>query len=179
MKTIQRELPFPVSASGSRSKSSEKHLQALGRPRRIKPSFEMDELRWKGVYDAMAAGATPEEACDKYAVKPAIIKASIAPTIAAQLKRVGQKIEGNATLPDVIRMAVSALIEADLDKETASSIRVKHPTERCKYIKVLFSPEILLGIGHQDQQTGLCGRYGLTRQEVIDLAIASFLEGSK
>lgn len=201
MKSLQQPLSFPVSPARDKSKStkSDRRLQILGRPRRLRPTFAMSPNAWKRVYRKLQNGVIPEEACLEFAYEPAIIKISIDSQMLSALDRVRKKIEGNATYPDLIRIAVEKFItgvESDPSRSKLASEDlpvVEKPRKkigRCKYLKVLFPPEILEKIGHQGQSysvpdsseydiedpTGLCKTLNKNRQQVINLAIVGYLK---
>lgn len=189
-KEIQSSLSFPVGPSRDRSKTktTERRLQILGRPRRLRPTFAMSPSLWRNVYDKLESGAIPEEACSEHAFEPAIIKISIEPPTLSALDRIRKKIEGNATYPDLIRIAVAKFVEKPSQESKVTpkeGVDVEKPSKRkegrCKYLKVLFTPDILEKIGHQDTEHipshGLCAKLNKTRQQVINMAILSYLKG--
>lgn len=199
MKELQHALSFPVGPARDRSKTktTERRLQILGRPRRLRPTFSMSPWLWRNVYSKLSSGLTPEEACSEHASEPAIIKISIEPPILSALDRIRKKIEGNATYPDLIRIAVAKFVEKPYPESKNTSKEggvVEKPSRkngRCKYLKVLFTPDILEKIGHQgqsysipnsseygvDDPTGLCKTLNKTRQQVINMAILEYLKG--
>ena len=184
-KSVQHSLSFPVGPSRDKSKStkSERRLQILGRPRRLRPTFSMSEDNWNWVYENMeTTGSTPEVACSIFASNPCIIKISINKETLAALDRTRNKIEGNATYPDLIRIAVARFLENGHTHtvERVESEKSSRKKQRCKYLKVLFTPDVLERIGHQghqaDEANGLCRDLGMTRQQVINMAIAEYLK---
>lgn len=180
-KEIQRSLGLPVppaSRDRNRVKSVDRRLQVLGRPRRLKPTFQMSPSAWRKVYKLLNEGEIPEIACSEFSSDPAIIKISVTQPVLAALDRICKKIEGNATLPDLIRIAVDRFI-ANPPESVEIQEKKAQRVGRCKYPKVLFEPSALAAIGHQETDEpayGLCAKLNLTRQQVINLAILEYLK---
>lgn len=190
MKEIQKRLNFPVSVA-AKLNTPQKSKKLLGRPRRIPTTFkQLTQRDWKTIINKLPQGVdengnligtAPAEVFEKWAIKPEIIKASVAQAVVAQLNRVRSKLEGGATLPDTIRSAILELIASG--KDISIEGKRKQDPGRLKYIKIPLAGETVEAIGYWDLSgkdeslgSGLCAKYKVTRQQLINFAIKVLLE---
>lgn len=184
MKEIQHSLSFPAEQAPTRIKAGIV-AKASGRPRRIPPLFAMEDKDWLEAIEAIESTTDyPSDVLKKYGIRPEIIKISLSAQAIASIEKKRSRMEGSATVPDVIRTAVKHL--ADNPPLRPAGLKVAAVVKavgRCEYVKVLFPPEMLIQIGHQPigekEAHGLCKDLGLSRQQVILLAIRLFIGGDK
>lgn len=185
-KSLQRSIPFAISPGHNHNnqEKARKHNLIVGRPRRLRAEFpKLLPDDWDKISNRIQEGEEPAAAVAEYAREPEVIKVAISPSTMVILDRIRNKLAGQATRPDAIRIATDEFVQrhrhliGSYVREREK--RVSGPG-RCQYLKVPFPISIVDLIGHQeDKATGLCAVFGATRQGVISRAIRSWIQENK
>lgn len=198
MRSIQNSLPISIELPpATRQEAIERNRRALmnGRPRRLKSMIDgasaeaQNELlaiyamKHASVKDLRKALAS---FTDKWLQDSRVIKVSIHRDKSQVIKRIAKRLD--ATRPEVVRTAVEKFVSSNKEKlgnDPATNVQRVPVKGRCEYLKVPFDPETLRIIGNSDSvkrktvANGLCRVYGMTRQQLINLALDEYIQESR